>query len=307
MVQLSHVEEAAGALQVLDDMLVRVLHVHPHEVCDGVHKTGAGVEGTGQLCDVHNPVVHADAVIVLAKRRRLVHHARAAVVGDVAVDADAEGAGGLHPLKVGEKGGVGAALELRAFELGDHLKSLVLLVSCACLFLLPLLGHRARNVLQAAFRENVNRAAPRVARLDVVEIRVDAESEVGGQRPGGGGPGNHRRAVLVALQREAHHHGGVVDVFVVLPRLEIGQRRGAGGGVRHDLVATVHEAFVPQRLEHPPHALHERRLHCFVVVVKVDPASQARDGLTPFGGVPHHNAAALLVVVTDAVGQHILA
>ena len=71
-----------------------------------------------------------------------------------------------------------------------------------------------------------------------------------------------------------------------------------------DLEPAVHEPLVVQLLEHPPHALHVRRVQRLVVVAEVDPPPHASDLLLPFGGVAHHNGAALLVVFRDADPVH---
>ena len=57
----------------------------------------------------------------------------------------------------------------------------------------------------------------------------------------------------------------------------------------------VDAALLPKLLEHPPHRLHEAEVHRLVVVVEVDPAAHAGDGLAPFGDVAQDHRAALLV------------
>jgi hypothetical protein len=55
-------------------------------------------------------------------------------------------------------------------------------------------------------------------------------------------------------KRKSNHHGRVLGVLLVVQvRLEVGQRRVARGGVRHDLEASVHQVLLEQGLEHPPH------------------------------------------------------
>ena len=45
------------------------------------------------------------------------------------------------------------------------------------------------------------------------------------------------------------------------------------------LKASVDKTFVIKLLEHPPNAFHERRIHCLVVVLEIDPATQPCDVL----------------------------
>lgn len=46
--------------------------------------------------------------------------------------------------------------------------------------------------------------------------------------------------------------------------------------------------------------------HCLVVVLEVDPASQALDGALPLLGIPRHDASAVLVVRLDPHFEHLL-
>jgi len=45
------------------------------------------------------------------------------------------------------------------------------------------------------------------------------------------------------------------------------------------LEAAVHKTFIIQLLEDPPNAFHERRVHCLVVVLEINPTTQACDVL----------------------------
>lgn len=55
--------------------------------------------------------------------------------------------------------------------------------------------------------------APRCTHPDVHQLRVHAQRQVGGQRPGGGGPRDEVRAVRVADDGEGHHDRGVVHLL----------------------------------------------------------------------------------------------
>eukprot|EP00966_Prymnesium_polylepis_P237473 5492223-Prymnesium_polylepis.2 len=110
-----------------------------------------------------------------------------------------------------------------------------------------------------------------------------------------------------AVQSAPADDGRVVDDLVVLLELEVGDGRVTWARVGHHLEAAVHEPLLVQLLEHPPHRLHERQVHRLVVILKVNPAADALDGLLPLLGVAHHNLAALGVVVGDAHLEHIVA
>jgi hypothetical protein len=110
--------------------------------------------------------------------------------------------------------------------------------------------------------------------------------------------------VGVADERERDNHGRVLDVLVVLRRLEVAERRGQRGAVGHHLEAAVDGALVEQRLEDPPLRLHEARVHGLVVVVEVDPAAQTLDRVPPLACISHHDGAALFVVFGDAELPH---
>ena len=94
--------------------------------------------------------------------------------------------------------------------------------------------------------------------------------------------------------RETDDDFWVRDILVVQAGLEIGQRRVADGGIRHDLVSLVDEILFPQRLEDPPYALHVPRLHGLVIILEIDPAAEASDGGLLFA-VPGDDAAGLVV------------
>ena len=150
-----------------------------------------------------------------------------------------------------------------------------------------------------------------IAHRDVVDRRAGAHHEVLGKRPGSRCPdeqidrGLLREEVLhrSALGREglrAHGDRGILHVLVVRAGLEVGERGRKLPGVRHDAMALVDAALVPKLLEDPPDRLHEVGVHGLVVVVEVDPAAHAGDGLAPLGDVLEHHRAALLVELVHA-------
>ena len=91
--------------------------------------------------------------------------------------------------------------------------------------------------------------------LDVVDVVVDRERDVAGQRPGGGRPGEDRRFGVV-LQPEPDVDARVGHVVAVAEReLMARQRRRASRAVRRDAKALVDEVLLPHLAERPPHRL----------------------------------------------------
>ena len=60
------------------------------------------------------------------------------------------------------------------------------------------------------------------------------------------------------------------------------------------LEASVHKPLLPELPKHPPHALHERVVEGFVVVLKVDPPAQPRHGALPLLGIPASSVCPIL-------------
>mmetsp|Transcript_33801 Transcript_33801/g.54241 ORF Transcript_33801/g.54241 Transcript_33801/m.54241 type:complete len:468 (-) Transcript_33801:316-1719(-) len=251
----------------------------------------------------HHAAGDAHPVIVLAVRRRLVHHAGATVVRHVPVHAHLERCG-LHFL--GEEGKqwlVSNILELGASHLLDNLPAVGEACPISCLATFHLLC-RARKKSDAHLRHHVHSACGRPD-IYVHERGVDTQRQVRGQGPGCSSPRDERGAEVAANDRKGHHHGRVGHVPVVQASLEVRQRRVAGSGVRHHLEALVHEILLPQSFENPPHGLHVVGVQSLIVVFEVDPATGAGHRLFPLLGVTHDDAAALLVVLVDAHAEHV--
>ena len=160
--------------------------------------------------------------------------------------------------------------------------------------------HLVRLVVgvQTGFGEDERVVA--VLHLHIVDVRTDGKRHVRRQRPRRGRPRQHARLRIV-LQAEPDGDGRVGHVLVALVGFEVGERGGAAGAVREDLVALVDQALVPQLAEHPPDRLHVLHVHRAVAVAEIDPAAHAlHDGL-PFAGVAQHDAAAGFVELADAV------
>jgi hypothetical protein len=104
---------------------------------------------------------------------------------------------------------------------------------------------------------------------------------------------------------DAHGDGGILDVLVVAAGLEVGERGVELPRVGHDAVGLVDAPLVPELLEHPPDGLHEGDVHRLVVVVEVDPAAHAGDGLAPLLDIGQHHGAARLVEDVHARGRDV--
>ena len=90
--------------------------------------------------------------------------------------------------------------------------------------------------------------------------------------------------------------GGIVEAG-----LEIRERRLATGAPGHNLLAFIDETGVVEGLEAPEHRLHVVRIHGLVVVLEVDPTTEAIDDLFPLPGVGENRPTTLLVEALDAV------
>src|SRR5690606_40823350 len=83
---------------------------------------------------------------------------------------------------------------------------------------------------------------------------------------------------------EPHGDRRILDVAVVEVRFEVGEGGGGSPRIGKDLDRPVDPALVPQLLEHPPHALHEREVESPVVVLHVDPPAEPADDELPLVG-----------------------
>jgi len=69
----------------------------------------------------------------------------------------------------------------------------------------------------------------------------------------------------------------------------------------------IDKFFLEQLGENPPDGLHEVEVHGFVIFLKVDPPSGARDDGLPLRDVARDDGAALLVVLVDSELEDVLA
>ena len=140
---------------------------------------------------------------------------------------------------------------------------------------------------------------------DVVDRIANGDGQIPRQGPRGRGPyqqfipGIHH---LVAVEDpEPHGHRRVVDVPISAEaHLEVRQRCRRTPRVRDHLECLVHEILIPQLLEAPPHRLHIRRVHRLVVIVEVDPSSDAAGDVVPVGCDVGDQIASRLVEAVNA-------
>ncbi|EPY28156.1 hypothetical protein STCU_05273 [Strigomonas culicis] len=297
------VHEVAVRLQHLDDVRVGVLHVAPSEVGHVRREEAVLLDRADErpaLLD--NAVLQAHAVIVHTEGRCLVHDTGTGLRRHVVVAENAEGRLLALLGKVGKQRHVLAAHEITTLEV--LLNDVRLLRRGGTILLLILLLGRI-HLRQAALRQVVVALGLGVEHLDVVHVLVDAQAQVGRQRPRRGGPREEVHVRIIA-RLEGDGQGRVRDVLVVQVRLEVAQRRRAAGRVRHHLEPTVDVVLRVELGEDPPDRLHIVELHRLVVVIEVDPATGALHRLAPLVGVPHDNLLALVIVVANPILEHVV-
>ena len=250
----------------------------------------------------------AHAVVVFAVRRSQVHDAGAIAGGDERVGQHSEGI--RLSGKVREQWFVFQAGEHGAHWLGDDAVLFRLLINRGE----SILGHQIDLALFQVFNPAIG------------DLRADTQRQIFRQGPWGRGPrqdegfaaadGGKNLWRFFAAAREdravgithpkPHGDRRVLHILVIVAGLEVRQRRRQLPRVRHDAVGLVDPRaalcvfLIPELLEDPPHRFHELRVHGFVVIVEVDPAAHAADGLAPLSDVGLHQRAARLVEMRNA-------
>ena len=269
-------EQQAARLEILEHQRVGVLDEHARPL---------GVLGHPALAvdevDERHVVLAADAVVVLAERRRDVDDAGAVAHGDVLVAHDEPGL--LLELAHGEvkQRDVLHAAQVTARHFGEHLN---------------LLAREARVDECLGHDDDLTVHGE----LAVGVVRVDAQREVARQGPRGGRP-REEVGVVLALDRKANVRGGLLHVLVALRDLMRGQRSAAARAVRDDLVALVEQALLVDLLEGPPLGLDVVVVVGDVRVFHVRPVADALGHLLPLGLVLPDGLLALLDKRLDAV------
>mmetsp|Transcript_53427 Transcript_53427/g.138155 ORF Transcript_53427/g.138155 Transcript_53427/m.138155 type:complete len:362 (+) Transcript_53427:2201-3286(+) len=216
VIDLADGDHAPLPLEELDDLLVGVLHKLAGELGHLGREAAVGVERADErLSLLDDAVRQADLVILLAKGGGAVYDARTSVVGDKVTCDDFEGALGAHALDEVVKGRrVLCAKQLLARE-APHLLELLLRV-----LLLLRVAEVWIELHEARAEEDVRHPRLDLQHLDVLHRRVNAEREVGWQRPRRRRPRDELR-VRFRHEWEGAHDGRIVDRLVVLLHLEV--------------------------------------------------------------------------------------
>ena len=253
-------KEQPAALEVDKHRLVRVLAEHTRPLglfghfALGVHKL-----------DKRQVVLLADLGVVFTERGRDVNHAGTVGQRDIGVADDIVCLFALRGDDVARKVEerlIFLALEVGAAEMLQHF-----VIACA--------EHRVGE----GGGEVIGIAVVGLD-LDIVVVGVDAERDVGGQRPGRSRPCED--IGVLANHLEAGDCRALLDILIALRNLVRGQRRTAARAVGYDLEALVEQAAVVNLLERPPLGLDEGVFIGDIGVLHVRPKA---DGLREI--LPH--------------------
>ena len=69
--------------------------------------------------------------------------------------------------------------------------------------------------------------------------------------------------------------------------------------VRKNIFSFVDEALIPESFCNPPDRLHELRIHCFVVVIKINPATHTCNCCAPLRSILQNRSTAGIVKLVD--------
>ena len=277
-----HGDRATAALEVPDDLRVRVEDVLPLVIGNGGVEAALGVDRRHRH-DAHRV---GGGLVILAVGRRHVDDPGAVLGGDEVAAQHLEGVGRVEEIREGRQ--VAQPQQLLAGQRGQDLRLLAQF---------PGVGG------QACLRQH----EPPILHphKHIRDVGIDRDGLVGRQGPGCGGPDQQVGAVEIGIgsaHPEADGDGRVlaalVDV-VVHPQFVAGQRGLVVPAVRQDPDALVGQPGVPELLERPDDRLHERQVEGLVVVVEVHPPRLPGDVGPPFVGVLQHRGAAGVVELLD--------
>lgn len=177
-------DETALLLQILDDLRVRVLDVLALVLLDLTGELARLVEWAGRdLILSHDAVRDRDPVIVFSEGRGLVDNTGTGRVGDVRIRNNAERSVLVLLSEVVEDGHVPPSDHVASLE-GADLLELRLLFRVWLLLGVVTLVHRREEVLE----QDEVLVALEVVDLDVGEVGVDTQAQVGGEGPRRGRP-----------------------------------------------------------------------------------------------------------------------
>ena len=294
------VDQFSFGFQTFHDRLVRIFHEHAFVFRNQRSEFAFRIDGA----DTGNAVGFAGDAVVFTEQRSGMNNTRTVfradiirvddpvcAVGDevkafldllIFAAFDQVAAFGFFAEEVREERFVTHSQQIFAFAARRDFRHGVFLVICT----------------ETRFRQNVEIIA--VLDFDIVNIRSGGKRHVGRQSPRGGSP-RQNVGVLFADYFEPDGNGVVDNFLVALIGFEVGQRRGAAGAVRQNLVAFVDQSLIPEILEHVPDGFHVLGVHGAVSVAEIDPAAHAGYDGFPFGGVTENNGAAGLIEFGDAV------
>mmetsp|Transcript_55937 Transcript_55937/g.93176 ORF Transcript_55937/g.93176 Transcript_55937/m.93176 type:complete len:211 (-) Transcript_55937:726-1358(-) len=200
------VPQSLARAQILDDVLVRVQHVLPRVITHLRRVLAIVVHGTHHrlLALLMHAIQFARAQIVLAKARRLMHHARAILLRHIVVGNHAKAMRAMREVR--EQRHILAADQLRALELRHNLA----LEAFASLHDRVLLLRLVQHLLAADIK-----IAILILKLDIRQLAIHTQRQIRRQCPWCRGPRQKRGIVLVAHNRECHHNGGIAPLLIV--------------------------------------------------------------------------------------------
>ena len=260
-------KEFAHILQVLDNRLVRILDVNAFVSRNRWRELSISVDGDGCTAWLNDTSGDTRCVIVLTETGGTVHDTCTGIFGDPWGAQNLEAAIGSFALEEVKERLVALADKGLALELFNHGVTLDLSL--------------LKDVLETTFHAHVHLLCGIILESAIIHSRVDREGQVTGQSPGRGRPSNEVGLLIILKYREGDDNCGIRHFLIVGASLEIGQHGIASRGERHDFGATVDEALIEDLLEGPPDALHVVTVHRLVVVLKIDPATEAADRLLP--------------------------
>jgi len=132
-------------------------------------------------------------------------------------------------------------------------------------------------------------------------VRVDTEADIGRQGPGRRRPGC-KIGICFILDRETDENRGVLDVVVTLGDLMRGQGRATARAIRHDFMALVKQALLPDPLQSPPLGLDIIVVVGDIGVVHVGPEADPVRHRLPFLLILPDRMLALVDEGLDAIG-----
>ena len=139
-----------------------------------------------------------------------------------------------------------------------------------------------------------------VANLDVFDVRIDGESDVGDQRPGSRCPDEEVR-VFFAFDFRFDVDGRILDIAISERYFVRRQRRSAARAVELDLEALIDQSFFEITVQRPPDGFDVLVLAGDVGVLHVDPVAHAPCEVFPHVLVFEDGLAAFGVELGDAV------